>query len=185
MNIFRTAYCAAIVMLFVFTSHGPLESGMRVISDKDSHPVKALLFYSKDCKSCMNVKPLIKYVNSWPKVKFKFLDIDKVDNYRLFSRMEDIHGDRAFTTPLIMVGDSILIGERDIKDNLEKIVMRLSKNGGAALPYLGDQEHWPKRVASQSGTPKEKEDDCGCDQGGPPSVQEEIARVKGLLDWLF
>lgn len=185
MNIFKTAYYAIIALVVISFSHDHVHCGMRVISDTESHPVHALLFYSKDCKLCLNVKPLVKYVNSWPNVKFKFLDIGKVDNYRIFSRMEDIHGARAFVTPLIMVGDNILIGEKEIKANLEKTVMKLSKNGGARLPYLGDREHWPKRVASKSGRNKEKKEDCGCSQGGPPSIQQEIARVKGFLDWLF
>lgn len=155
--------------------------GITVVSDEETYPVKGLVFSSKDCELCRATKA---YLNSLEKalpVSFKALDIQKPHNYKIFHRLETIHGTRAFSVPMVIVGENVFIGPREIKSKLGKTILRLSRNGGAKLPYLGP----PLSRRSVRHAPREDNQDCGCERGRPPSAREELARLGRVLDWLF
>ena len=69
----------------------------------------------------------------------KSFSIDNELDYTLYARMEAIHSSDKFSVPLIIVGDDILIGEKEITAELEKKVQRLSEagRGSASLPGKG------------------------------------------------
>jgi hypothetical protein len=107
-------------------------------------------------------------------VRVKTFDIDRPEDCRLFDRLEAIHGESKFAVPMVMLGESILIGEETIIKNLEKTVQRLSCAGGASLPYLG-----PSRAEGRDA----QEDPSHCPEcrRRPTSLGEEWNKIKNFL----
>lgn len=175
-NIFLIAALGALY----FNSLAFSGQGITVISDEKISHVRALIFSSSQCELCSGVKAFARSLERRMPVSFKILDIEKPRNYKIFDRLEEIHGVGDFAVPMIIVGEQTLIGEAEIKAKLERSIRRLSTNGGAKLPYLGMK----KRRAAQRPRQR-KPEDCGCDRDRPPSVEEELARLGKALDWLF
>ncbi len=103
-------------------------------------PVWIVFFSSAECPRCSDVNALIHALQKKYPLKTKRFRIDKPEHYALFQALEAIHGEQPFGVPLVMVGESILLGESEIMSGLEETVKRLSKAGGAGLPYLGPLE---------------------------------------------
>ena len=112
-------------------------------------------------------------------LKVKTFDVSRDEDYVLLSKLEAIHARKKFAVPLVLVGDSILVGEKRIMARLEKTVSRLTRGGGGALPYLGPG-HSEEKVA---------EDDSRCRDcernGRPPSIEDEWGRIKRYLNKFF
>ena len=100
-------------------------------------PVWVVVFSSTDCPRCSHVDNLIRSVQKRYPLKIKRFAIDKPEHYALFQTLEAIHGEQPFGVPLVIVGESILIGEDEINRTLENTVQDLSRAGGSGLPYLG------------------------------------------------
>ena len=146
---------------------------------KKRNSVWLVFFFSKDCPHCERVKDLTDALKVRYPIRVKSFDIDNELDYTLYARMEAIHSSDKFSVPLIIVGDDILIGEKEITAELEKKVQRLSEAGGAALPYL---------EKGLSRKPSEKPACSICDskrRGKPPSVQEELGKMKIFVDKYF
>jgi glutaredoxin len=142
-------------------------------------PVWIVLFAAQDCPRCEAVKELLSVMRERYPLRVRSFDVGKDADYRLFRCLEKIHSEESFAVPLIMVNETILMGERAIAENLEKIVARLTRAGGSPLPYLGPPD--TESPAVRRNLPR----DCNCDEGSrPPTLGEELRRIRGLLDGL-
>lgn len=142
-------------------------------------PVWIVLFASQDCPRCEAVKELLSVLGERYPVRIKAFDVGKASDYRLFRCLERIHSDESFAVPLIMVGETVLMGDRAIAKELEKIVDRLALTGGSPLPYLGSTH------AGLPTDPKDLRGGCNCDEGSrPPTLGEELRKIRGLLNRL-
>ncbi|MFH0824801.1 MAG: hypothetical protein V2B18_18770 [Pseudomonadota bacterium] len=103
----------------------------------DQAHVAVLFFSSRDCHRCTHVSMLLDSLRERYPVRVKKYDIARPSDYALFEKLEAIHAEGRFDVPLVIVGDSILIGEDKIIGELETIVDRLRYSGGAGFPYLG------------------------------------------------
>ncbi len=138
-----------------------------------------VFFSSKDCGRCAQVKDLIDVLASEYPLKVKVFDVSNDTDYALLRRLEAIHARKKFSVPLVIVGDSILMGERRITAGLEKIVSRLARGPGASLPYLGPQH-------SEAPVPEGLSRCRDCERNGrPPSIEEEWGRIKHYLNKFF
>lgn len=151
---------------------------------------------SDDCPRCEGVTEFLRVLKKKYPVRTKKLDMGREQDRALLRRLEAIHAEKKFAVPLIMVGDSILMGESEISEKLEPTVSKLARKGGAALPYLGPtakdrKSRTENRVAGASGQPTSETErarpECPtCEKRGrPPSLSEELDRIKGLLNKLF
>lgn len=142
--------------------------------------VSIVFFYSKECEHCETVARLLESLKGEYPIRLKKFDIDIARNYTLFSKLEAIHTKKRFAVPLVILGESILMGERDIKMRLEPAVRELARSGGASFPYLGPKA-LPKRHKRQKAqTTQEK--DCDCDDRRPPTLREEWNNIRAFLD---
>ncbi len=169
-----------ILMLWCFLP--PLTAmGGPQASRKKSATVWVVFFFSQDCPRCESVRVLLKALkSSYPFVRLRVFDVARERDYELFRHLESIHSNEQFGVPLVMVGESILEGEDQIAAKLEKTVKRLSRAGGASLPYLGP--HSTKKHVAR-GLPREK-GPCQ-DKGGPPTLREELGKMRELFDKFF
>ena len=95
-------------------------------------------------------------------LRVKDFDVDKEADYALFKRIEAIHAADKFAVPLVMVGESILMGEEEITGKLEKTVRSPHSVWWLTLPLPrvrpGDKDRGetclpPLATASKAGRP--------------------------------
>jgi hypothetical protein len=141
--------------------------------EKKRSAVWAVYFSSSNCPRCDAVKGLIDSLKHQYRLRVRTYDVGDEKGYALFSAMEAIHGADRFSVPLIIVGESILIGEKDIEERLEQIVRKLTASSGASLPYMGEIA----RTGMQS-----KPGCATCGKGKSPSSGKEQRRLKVLID---
>ena len=148
-------------------------------SDKPG-TVWAVVFSSSDCAGCEKVRNLVEMLKKKYPVRTKNFNIARDKEKAIYKKLEAIHARGKFSLPVILVGDSALIGEKEISAKLEKIVKKLAGSGGTQLPYLGPTE--PKESPATRST----DSDCDhCGRRGPPSVGEELQKVRGFLKKYF
>ena len=152
----------------------------RTASDKPGK-VWVVVFSSPECPHCEKAMELIERLKRKYPIRTKVFDIDSDHDYQIYKRLEAIHARNGFAVPLVMVGESMLMGEKDISRKLEKIVKKLARSGGSRLPYLGP--------AKFEDDPVGRADDSDCDhcgrRGRPPTIGEEWRKVRGFVDKLF
>jgi len=149
-------------------------------ASRSTSTVWLAFFSSKDCPHCASARELIEALENDFPLRVKAFDISLDEDYALFSRLEAIHARKRFSVPLILVGDSILMGEREIARKLEPTVRRLVRSGGACLPYLGPK----KRVETSTANPSSSA--CNCEnRRRPPSIGEEWGKIRLFIDKLF
>lgn len=141
--------------------------------EKKRSAVWAVYFSSSNCPRCDTVKGLIDSLKHKYPLRVRTYDVGDEKSYALFSAMEAIHGADGFSVPLIIVGDSILIGEKDIGTRLEQIVRKHAASGGAPLPYLGKP--------AEAG-PQTKPGCATCGKRKTPSSGKERRKLKILID---
>jgi hypothetical protein len=142
--------------------------------------VSIVFFYSKECEHCHTVERLLKSLKRAYPVRLKKFDIDIPHNYQLFEKLEAIHAGNGFAVPLVIVGESIFTGERDIRRNLEAAVRTLARSGGAPFPYLGPKSVPKGQKAKETARPRSS--GCNCDERRPPTLREEWNNIRALLD---
>ena len=151
----------------------------RISADK-AGTVWAVIFSSSDCANCEKARKLIENLKKKYPVRTKNFNIDRDKDRVIYKRLEAIHARDRFSVPVVMVGESVLVGEKEISGKLEKIVRKLAGSGGSQLPYLGPVK--PDEAPATGST----DTDCDhCGRRGPPSVGEELQKVRGFLNKLF
>lgn len=149
-------------------------------ADRDK-TVWVVFFGSSECSKCESVERILEALKRHYPVKIRKFDISRDSSLRLFEKMEAIHSDGGFAIPLVMLGNTVLIGEDRIVKGIEATVRDLYFKGGSAQPYLGPQWSSAAKASSESSV-KRQCDSCG---GRPPTIQEEWAKVRKFIDGLF
>jgi glutaredoxin len=170
-------YFAIVALTITFVGSGSAEAA-KVKGKAAKHSVAMVFFAAHDCPRCEHVKDLVKVLKARYQLKVKDFDVDKDADYALFKRVEAIHASDKFAVPLILVGESILMGEDEITGKLEKTVRKLARSGGSPFPYLGSARG-NKTVA------KPLASSCNCGQGGPPQVTDELSKLRKYIEKLF
>jgi len=146
-----------------------------------------VFFSSKGCSKCAVVKQLIRSLEREYPLKVRAFDIDKQSHYDLMERLEAIHSKDKFSVPLVLIGDTILMGDDDITAHLEMTVRRLADSGGAPLPYLGPAGG-TRQPATRSSQSESRTDPSRCDcekKGRPPTIGEEWDKIRTFVGkWL-
>jgi hypothetical protein len=169
---------AMLSVLFLSVGHSAPSSP----GEKRKNTVTMIFFLSRDCPKCETIKDLIEILQVKYPLRVRRFDISKEADYAVFKAVDSIHGTGSFAVPLVMLGESILIGEQEIALKLEEAVKDLTTSGGSPSPYIGPIERKPPQ-----GRPTQKaQPRCeSCSRGGPSSLGDEWQRVRGYLDKLF
>lgn len=170
-------YAGIVLLAVTFFCWDPAEAA-QTNGKASKHPVAIVFFAAHDCPRCENVKDLVKVLKARYALKVKNFDIEKDADYALFKRVEAIHASDKFAVPLILVGESILMGEDEITGKLEKTVRRLARSGGSPFPYLGSAQ--AKKTVTKSAASS-----CNCGRGGPPEVTDELSKLRKFIEKLF
>lgn len=170
-------YVETAILTMVFFCVGA--AGAAPANAKSSkNAVSVVFFAAHDCPRCRNVKDLMKVLKARYALRVKDFDVDTDADYALFKRIEAIHAADKFAVPLVMVGESILMGEDEITGKLEKTIRALARSGGSPFPYLGPAQQ--KKTAAKAAASS-----CNCAQGGPPEVTDELSKLRRFIEKLF
>lgn len=164
-----------------------MTAGAHAGSDEKRNPVWIAFFSSKNCPKCTVVKQIIREMRSGYPIKVREFDIGKRSHYDLMVKLEAIHSDKEFAVPLVLVGDTILMGEDEITSRLEPIVGRLADSGGSPLPYLGPGAGTrPAESRTRGHRADTASSRCNCGKDGrPPSIGDEWDRIRKFVGgWL-
>jgi glutaredoxin len=178
MKLLHVMVAVAWLLVLVAVIRSPAYAASQPLAGKYRRNTVWLVFFeAHDCPKCKAVKKLLEVVKLKYPVRIKTFDIEKNRDYALYKKLQAIHAPGAFGVPLIMLDDTILIGEDEITARLDKTVAGLVKAGGAPLPYLG-----PPRVAARH----KKPETCNCGESGrPPSALEQWNSLKSYLNNIF
>ncbi|MBI4964357.1 MAG: hypothetical protein HY913_13855 [Desulfomonile tiedjei] len=151
----------------------------RARSKEKAGTVWLVYFFSADCEKCETVKKLIETLKVKYPVQAKMFNIDQKPNQELMQRLQAIHSKDKFAVPLVMVGESVLMGESEISAKLDGLVRKMAKSGGAPVPYLG-------AVPGRSSKVDSREPCRNCsERGRAPEITDELKRIRGFLErWL-
>ncbi len=170
-------YVGTLILAIVFSCIGA--AGAAPANVKASKNAVSIVFFAAhDCPRCENVRDLIKVLKARYALRVKDFDVDTEKHYALFKRVEAIHAAEKFSVPLVLVGESILMGEDEITGKLEKTVRDLRRSGGSPFPYLGPAQQ--KKTAAKAAASS-----CNCGQGGPPEVTDELSKLRRFIEKLF
>jgi thiol-disulfide isomerase/thioredoxin len=182
----RTRGIILVFVSIIFLIHGAAQGSPPRQLEKNK-TVWAVFFSSRNCPRCEGVKLLVRELKKNYPLKVQVFNVDHAEDYRLFQRLEAIHSQERFSVPLILVGDTILKGEKEISEQLEKIVRALATSTGSPLPYLGHGEENRQCGAAPARQAGGDDGSCpDCDrQGRPPSIGEEWRKIKRFIQKLF
>ncbi len=90
--------------------------------------VEILLFYSPHCRACLFVKkevlpPLLKKYSEV--VTLKELNIYEPQNWAFLLSLSARYKKKGSVVPTIVIGDTLLVGRREIQDKLEKEIVKM------------------------------------------------------------
>jgi glutaredoxin len=178
--VFRLGAGLLVSMLWLtFAFAGPVKSSTS--SSGRLGKVWVVVFSSPECPHCEKAMGLIDRLKRKYPIRTKVFDIDNDHDYKIYKRLEAVQARDGFAVPLVMVGESMLIGDKEISRKLEKVVKKLARSGGSRLPNLGPAKSQDDSV--------DRAGDSDCDhcgrRGRPPTVGEEWRKVKGFVDKFF
>ena len=91
--------------------------------------VVVTVFTSSECPFCENVKELVDDLKTTLPIKIEMFDINEPADYDLFSKIEATHKGERFAVPLVIVGNTVLIGQSQIFSKLEDTIKKAEING--------------------------------------------------------
>ena len=105
-------------------------------SSGPSPAIPAYYFYGDGCVHCANVKPVILALAA----KYQNLELHQMEvyynatNQELFSKFNQEFGITTAGVPTLVVGNHVLVGETQIRDNAESIVLQLLQHSAPVTP---------------------------------------------------
>jgi glutaredoxin len=106
----------------------PAQKSSKAAPDIDK-TVVVTVFTSSECPFCENVKELVDDLKTTLPIKIEMFDINQPADYDLFSKIEATHKGERFAVPLIIVGDTVLMGQSQIFNKLEDTIKKAEING--------------------------------------------------------
>ncbi|MGE4555077.1 MAG: hypothetical protein AB7D02_03070 [Candidatus Paceibacterota bacterium] len=114
-------------------------------------------FIKENCPQCQNLEGFLKNIAEKYKIDFKVYNIsEKEENQLLLNKLQDFYGISFAGFPIVFLGDSYLIGDKSIKENIEKVIVRCQKD---SCPCPVEELKQTLKQIPQPGTfsPEEKE----------------------------
>ncbi len=88
-------------------------------------------FFLKDeCPQCQNLAGFLAEIAKKYQIEFKIYNISELeDNKLLFEKLQEFYGLSFSGFPIVFLGDTYLIGDQSIRENIEKVILRCQKVG--------------------------------------------------------
>ena len=128
----------------------PLETDAFLSATQDK--VCIVYFYGNSCSHCKAIKPFIdqleqKYADKMRLTRYEVSDPQNIKLYDQLCSLKDYNGK---SIPLIGINDKILVGETEIRNNLENEIIRGIKMDKKICPLEGEQCHLQNESSGNS-----------------------------------
>jgi cytochrome c biogenesis protein CcdA len=109
--------------------------------------VTAYYFYGDGCTHCANIKPhLIALAAKYPNLELNQLEVyHNTTNQEILSQVQRSYNITTLGVPTLLIGNRVLVGENEIRDNTEPIIIGRSQSTGPSTnvtplltPVLGN-----------------------------------------------
>jgi cytochrome c biogenesis protein CcdA len=115
----------------------PPQEGAVILSPSGTAPaIPAYYFYGDGCVHCANLKPyLVALTSKYPNLNFLQLEVyHNATNQNLFSRFQQMYGIQAAGVPTLVIGSRVLVGENQIRDNAESVILEVAQQPVSTAP---------------------------------------------------
>lgn len=107
------------------------------VTSADQPVARFFVFHAQDCEHCRVVEedlltPLSGEYGE--QIEIRFFDIGALENYEVMVRLEREHGASGLAIPQIFIGDQVLVGEEQIRDQLPGLIEGCLAAGGCDFP---------------------------------------------------
>jgi len=103
-----------------------------------SPSIQIYFFYTENCQSCQtilqNYLPTLKTIV--PNLEIKAFDAGNPVYYEALSKLEKKFGRPANELPIVFIGDQMLVGEMEIMEKLNPLLLEAQAKGGVSPPSL-------------------------------------------------
>lgn len=123
---------ACVAFIAAMPGSAPAQKSSKAGPDIDK-TVVVTVFTSSECPFCENVKELVDDLKTTLPIKIEMFDINQPADYDLFSKIEATHKGEKFAVPLIIVGDTVLMGQSQIFSKLEDTIRKAEINGTSRI----------------------------------------------------
>ncbi len=137
-------------------------------------------FYAQDCEPCQTI--LQRYLPTlkpmYPFLEIKTFDLGNPVYYEALSKLENRFGKKENELPVLIIGNHLLSGEREVMEKLNPLILEYQAKGGIPSPPI----EIPSAIASPaSGTSAVSVDLTYFHQKGCPRCDRANALLKYLL----
>lgn len=92
--------------------------------------IKCYFFYSQDCKACEQImRDVFPALGEKYNLHIRFMDLGEPNNYELLVKLEEKYNDTGNDIPVLIIGDNVLGGKKEIKNGFEKLLQKYKKEG--------------------------------------------------------
>lgn len=131
----KPAILGIILALVIFLSQPALANGT----------VKLYRFYSEETGGLRAQEEVIRPLSAKYSIEVQSFSVNQLKNYDLLTKFEKELTDTDNEIPVIVIGNKILVGETEIRRDLEGLVKTYAEKGGTSWPSLqpiGPEEGW-------------------------------------------
>ncbi len=88
-------------------------------------------YFVKDkCPQCQNLESFLKEVAKKHQIDFKVYNVsESEEDLKLYQKLQEFYGISFSGFPMVFLGDTYLIGDQSIRENIEKVILRCQKEG--------------------------------------------------------
>jgi len=88
-------------------------------------------YFVKDkCPQCQNLEGFLQDIAKKYEIDFKIYNVsESKENLKLYQKLQDFYGISFSGFPIVFLGDTYLVGDQSIKENIEKVILRCQKEG--------------------------------------------------------
>jgi glutaredoxin/cytochrome c biogenesis protein CcdA len=122
-------------------------------NEENTEPLCLHLFGRAGCPQCGEAEKLLKEMEVKYGVNFHIYDLDEQGNQEIYELFKEKYGLTSVSHPVIFMGDRYLAGERAIKENVEKEIIRC-KSEPCVCPVKGIKAMTPFMPRTGEVTPE-------------------------------
>ena len=132
-------------------NHNPYRHSCPSPASGSAGTVTAYYFYGDGCTHCANIKPhLTALAAKYPNLDLKQLEVyHNTTNQEILSQVQRTYNLTTLGVPTLVIGNRALVGENEIRDNTEPIIIEQSQTTGPGtnstpnLTPISGNEGWP------------------------------------------
>ncbi|MBC7073806.1 hypothetical protein H5T58_00210 [Candidatus Parcubacteria bacterium] len=87
-------------------------------------------FIKDECVQCQNLAEFLEKVAKKYQIDFKIYNTsENEENYQIYQKLQEFYGISFAGFPIVFLGDTYLVGDQSIRENIEKVIIRCQKEG--------------------------------------------------------